>query len=192
MNSNNAIPIISIRRVNKTYTGGFQTLKNITLDILRGEIFVLLGPNGAGKSTLIGVIRGIVNASAGNSIADDHDTVRDYRAVCAAIGLVTQELHTDAFESLWATVNFSRGLFGKPPNHGLVEKVLRDLSLWADSFQKLQDETPADLWTLQGELAPPFESIAEKRWVAENKASPYTSQEKLPAGHFLLTPGVTG
>ncbi|WP_020483630.1 ABC transporter ATP-binding protein [Methylomonas sp. MK1] len=138
----NADPIISIRGVNKTYAGGFQALKNINLDIKRGEIFALLGANGAGKTTLIGVICGIVNASAGSIIADGHDTVRDYRAVRAAIGLVPQELHTDAFESVWATVNFSRGLFGKPPNHAYVEKVLRDLSLW--------DKRDAKIMSLSG------------------------------------------
>ncbi|MDT4289978.1 ABC transporter ATP-binding protein [Methylomonas sp. MO1] len=138
----NADPIISIRGVNKTYAGGLQALKNINLDIKRGEIFALLGANGAGKTTLIGVICGIVNASAGSIIADGHDTVRDYRAVRAAIGLVPQELHTDAFESVWATVNFSRGLFGKPPNHAYVEKVLRDLSLW--------DKRDAKIMSLSG------------------------------------------
>ncbi|QSB00937.1 ABC transporter ATP-binding protein [Methylomonas sp. EFPC1] len=135
-------PIISIRGVNKTYAGGFQALKNINLDIRRGEIFALLGANGAGKTTLIGVICGIVNASAGSIIADGHDTVRDYRAVRAAIGLVPQELHTDAFESVWATVNFSRGLFGKPPNPAYIEKVLRDLSLW--------DKRDAKIMSLSG------------------------------------------
>ncbi|WP_415879254.1 ABC transporter ATP-binding protein [Methylomonas sp. TEB] len=135
-------PIISIRGVNKTYAGGFQALKNINLDIRRGEIFALLGANGAGKTTLIGVICGIVNASAGSIIADGHDTVRDYRAVRAAIGLVPQELHTDAFESVWATVSFSRGLFGKPPNPAYVEKVLRDLSLW--------DKRDAKIMSLSG------------------------------------------
>ncbi|MEI8574704.1 ABC transporter ATP-binding protein [Methylomonas sp. LW13] len=135
-------PIISIRGVNKTYAGGFQALKNINLDIRRGEIFALLGANGAGKTTLIGVICGIVNASAGTIIADGHDTVRDYRAVRAAIGLVPQELHTDAFESVWATVSFSRGLFGKPPNPVYVEKVLRDLSLW--------DKRDAKIMSLSG------------------------------------------
>ncbi|WP_026603087.1 ABC transporter ATP-binding protein [Methylomonas sp. 11b] len=138
----NADPIISIRGVNKTYAGGLQALKNINLDIKRGEIFALLGANGAGKTTLIGVICGIVNASAGSIIADGHDTVRDYRAVRAAIGLVPQELHTDAFESVWATVNFSRGLFGKPPNHAYLEKVLRDLSLW--------DKRDAKIMSLSG------------------------------------------
>jgi ABC-2 type transport system ATP-binding protein len=138
----NTDPIISIRGVNKTYAGGFQALKNINLDIQRGEIFALLGPNGAGKTTLIGIVCGIVNASAGTIIADGHDTVRDYRAVRAAIGLVPQELHTDAFESVWATVNFSRGLFGKPPNHAYVEKVLRDLSLW--------DKRDAKIMSLSG------------------------------------------
>ncbi|CAD6872857.1 ABC transporter ATP-binding protein [Methylomonas fluvii] len=135
-------PIISIRGVSKTYAGGFQALKNINLDIKRGEIFALLGANGAGKTTLIGVICGIVNASAGTIIADGHDTVRDYRAVRAAIGLVPQELHTDAFESVWATVSFSRGLFGKPPNPAYVEKVLRDLSLW--------DKRDAKIMSLSG------------------------------------------
>jgi ABC-2 type transport system ATP-binding protein len=137
MNSNNSAAIISVRGVNKTYAGGFQALKNINLDIKRGEIFALLGPNGAGKTTLIGIICGIVNASSGVIIADGHDTVRDYRAVRAAIGLVPQELHTDAFESVWATVNFSRGLFGKPPDHVYVEKVLRDLSLWGKRDAKI-------------------------------------------------------
>ncbi|MDX8128942.1 ABC transporter ATP-binding protein [Methylomonas sp. OY6] len=135
-------PIISIRGVSKTYSGGFQALKNINLEIRRGEIFALLGANGAGKTTLIGVICGIVNASAGSIIADGHDTVRDYRAVRAAIGLVPQELHTDAFESVWATVSFSRGLFGKPPNPDYVEKVLRDLSLW--------DKRDAKIMSLSG------------------------------------------
>ncbi|WP_445367760.1 ABC transporter ATP-binding protein [Methylomonas sp. BW4-1] len=135
-------PIISIRGVSKTYAGGFQALKNINLDIKRGEIFALLGANGAGKTTLIGVICGIVNASAGTIIADGHDTVRDYRAVRAAIGLVPQELHTDAFESVWATVSFSRGLFGKPPNPAYIEKVLRDLSLW--------DKRDAKIMSLSG------------------------------------------
>ncbi|CAD6877513.1 Efflux ABC transporter, ATP-binding protein [Methylomonas albis] len=140
--SMNSDPIISIRGVNKTYAGGFQALKNINLDIKRGEIFALLGANGAGKTTLIGIVCGIVNASAGNIIADGYDTRRDYRAVRAAIGLVPQELHTDAFESVWATVNFSRGLFGKPPNPAYVEKVLRDLSLW--------DKRDAKIMSLSG------------------------------------------
>ncbi|MDD1619900.1 MAG: ABC transporter ATP-binding protein [Methylococcaceae bacterium] len=130
MTIDNAVPIISLRGVNKTYAGGFQALKNVDLDIKRGEIFALLGPNGAGKTTLIGIVCGIVNASSGTVIADGHDTVRDYRAARATIGLVPQELHTDAFESVWATIAFSRGLFGKPPNPAHLEKVLRDLSLW--------------------------------------------------------------
>ncbi len=130
MSTDNSVPIISARGVNKTYAGGFQALRNINLDIKRGEIFALLGPNGAGKTTLISIICGIVNATSGSIIADGHDTVRDYRAARSSIGLVPQELHTDAFESVWATINFSRGLFGKTPDAAYLEKVLRDLSLW--------------------------------------------------------------
>jgi ABC-2 type transport system ATP-binding protein len=125
-----ADPIVSVRGVSKTYAGGFQALKRVDLDIRRGEIFALLGPNGAGKTTLISIICGIARASEGVVIADGHDTERDYRAARAAIGLVPQELHTDAFETVWATVNFSRGLFGKAPDPVYIEKVLRDLSLW--------------------------------------------------------------
>jgi len=130
-------PIISMLDVNKTYAGGFQALKKINLEIRRGEIFALLGPNGAGKTTLINIICGIVKASSGTIIADGHDTVRDYRIVRAAIGLVPQELHTDSFESVWATIKFSRGLFGKAPNSAYLEKVLRDLSLWDKRNQKI-------------------------------------------------------
>jgi ABC-2 type transport system ATP-binding protein len=123
-------PIISVKNLVKTYASGFQALKGVSLDIERGEIFALLGPNGAGKTTLISVICGIVNPSAGSVSANGHDIVRDYRAARSQIGLVPQELSTDAFESVWATVTFSRGLFGKPANPGYLEKVLRDLSLW--------------------------------------------------------------
>ena len=129
--------IVSVRGVNKTYAGGFQALKNVNLDIRRGEIFALLGPNGAGKTTLISVICGMVNASEGTVIADGHDTVRDYRAARAAIGLVPQELHTDSFETVWATVSFSRGLFGKAPNPAYIEKILKDLSLWDKKDSKI-------------------------------------------------------
>jgi ABC-2 type transport system ATP-binding protein len=122
--------IVRVRGLSKTYAGGFQALKNVNLDIRRGEIFALLGPNGAGKTTLISVICGMSNASEGSVTADGHDTVRDYRAARAAIGLVPQELHTDSFETVWATVSFSRGLFGKAPNPALIEKILKDLSLW--------------------------------------------------------------
>src|SRR6218665_1805831 len=132
-----ADPIVSVRGVSKTYAGGFQALKRVDLDIRRGEIFALLGPNGAGKTTLISIICGIANASEGVVLADGHDTVRDYRAARAAIGLLPQELHTDAFESVWATVNFSRGLFGKTPDPAYVEKVLRDLSLWDKKDNKI-------------------------------------------------------
>lgn len=125
-----AEPIVRVRGVSKTYAGGFQALKRIDLDIRRGEIFALLGPNGAGKTTLISIICGIANASEGVVIADGFETVRDYRQARAAIGLVPQELHTDAFESVWATVSFSRGLFGKAPDPAYIEKVLKDLSLW--------------------------------------------------------------
>ena len=119
-----------VRGLGKTYAGGFQALKNVNLDIHRGEIFALLGPTGAGKTTLISVICGMTNATEGSVTADGHDTVRDYRAARAAIGLVPQELHTDSFETVWATVSFSRGLFGKAPNPALIEKILKDLSLW--------------------------------------------------------------
>ncbi|MEO7324004.1 MAG: ABC transporter ATP-binding protein [Dokdonella sp.] len=130
-------PIISVRNLDKTYASGYQALKNIDLDIRRGEIFALLGPNGAGKTTLISIICGIVNASAGSVVADGHDIVRDYRAARAKIGLVPQELSTDAFENVWSTLKFSRGLFGKPPNPAHLEKVLRDLSLWDKKDSKI-------------------------------------------------------
>ncbi|SFM57229.1 ABC transporter ATP-binding protein [Marinobacter zhejiangensis] len=123
-------PDISVRNLSKVYAGGFQALKNINLDIQRGEIFALLGPNGAGKTTLISIICGIVNLSSGTVLASGHDIVRDYRAARSAIGLVPQELNTDAFETVWDAVSFSRGLFGKPANPAHIEKVLKDLSLW--------------------------------------------------------------
>ena len=135
-------PIISIQNLTKTYATGFQALKGVNLDIRRGEIFALLGPNGAGKTTLIGVTCGIVNPSSGKVLADGHDIVSDYRAARSKIGLVPQELTTDAFESVWATVNFSRGLFGKSRNPELIEKILRDLSLW--------DKKDAKVMTLSG------------------------------------------
>ncbi len=134
--------IVSVRDVGKTYASGFEALRRINLDIRRGEIFALLGPNGAGKTTLISIICGIVNASRGKVIADGHDTVHEYRAARAAIGLVPQELHTDAFESVMATLKFSRGLFGKPPDPAHLEKVLRELSLW--------DKRNAKIMTLSG------------------------------------------
>ena len=123
-------PIISVKNLTKTYASGFHALKNIDLEIRRGEIFALLGPNGAGKTTLINVICGIVNPTSGTVLADGHDIISDYRAARSKIGLVPQELTTDAFESVWATVNFSRGLFGKPRDFALCEKLLRELSLW--------------------------------------------------------------
>ena len=129
--------IVRVRGVSKTYAGGFQALKNVTLDIRRGEIFALLGPNGAGKTTLISIICGMSNASAGTITADGHDTMRDYRAARATIGLVPQELHTDSFETVWDTVSFSRGLFGKPANPALIEKILKDLSLWDKKGSKI-------------------------------------------------------
>jgi ABC-2 type transport system ATP-binding protein len=130
-------PIISIRQLGKTYASGFHALKSVDLDIQRGEIFALLGPNGAGKTTLISIICGIVTPSAGTVMADGHDVVRDFRAARAKIGLVPQELSTDAFETVWSTVTFSRGLFGKPPNPAHIEKVLRDLSLWDKKDSKI-------------------------------------------------------
>lgn len=135
-------PIISVRGVHKTYAGGFQALRNIDLEIRRGEIFALLGPNGAGKTTLIGIICGIVNPTSGTVVAAGHDIRKDYRAARAAIGLVPQELHTDAFESVWATVRFSRGLFGKAPNPDYLERILRALSLW--------DKRDAKIMSLSG------------------------------------------
>jgi ABC-2 type transport system ATP-binding protein len=130
-------PIISVTNLTKIYASGFHALKNINLDIQRGEIFALLGPNGAGKTTLISIICGIVNPGEGVVLADGYNIVTDYRAARARIGLVPQELTTDAFESVWATVNFSRGLFGKPPNNAYLEKVLRDLSLWDKKDSKI-------------------------------------------------------
>src|SRR5205085_8478550 len=123
-------PIIAISNLSKTYASGFEALKSIDLAIYPGEIFALLGPNGAGKTTLISIICGIVNPSGGTVLADGHDIVADYRAARSKIGLVPQELATDAFETVWATVSFSRGLFGKRADPALVEKVLKDLSLW--------------------------------------------------------------
>src|SRR5260221_3817713 len=122
-------PIISIKDVAKTYATGFQALKPVNLDIERSEIFALLGPNGAGKTTLINIICGIVTASTGTVTADGHDIVRDYRAARAKIGLVPQELTTDAFETVWDTVTFSRGLFGRAANPAYITGLLRDLSL---------------------------------------------------------------
>ncbi|AOO84108.1 ABC transporter ATP-binding protein [Bosea vaviloviae] len=123
-------PIISVTNLSKTYKSGFSALKGVDLSIRRGEIFALLGPNGAGKTTLISIICGLVNPSSGQVLADGHDIVTDYRAARAKIGLVPQELTTDAFETVWSTVNFSRGLFGKRRDSALVEQVLKDLTLW--------------------------------------------------------------
>jgi ABC-2 type transport system ATP-binding protein len=125
-----APPAIAVRGLSKTYASGFEALKNIDLEIRSGEIFALLGPNGAGKTTLINIICGLVNPSAGSVLAAGHDIAREYRAARTLIGLVPQELTTDAFESVRATIAFSRGLFGKPPDPAYLEKVLRDLTLW--------------------------------------------------------------
>ena len=122
--------IISVSNLSKTYASGFQALKSVDLEIRRGEIFALLGPNGAGKTTLISIICGLVNPSSGTVLADGHDISRDYRAARSAIGLVPQELTTDAFETVWSTVSFSRGLFGRARNPAHIEQVLRNLSLW--------------------------------------------------------------
>ena len=135
-------PIISIQNLSKTYASGFQALKNVSLEIRRGEIFALLGPNGAGKTTLINIVCGIVNPSAGIVLVDGHDNIKDYRAARSLIGLVPQELTTDAFESVFANVSYSRGLFGKRKNPAHVEKVLKDLSLW--------DKKDAKIMTLSG------------------------------------------
>jgi ABC-2 type transport system ATP-binding protein len=129
--------IISVSHLSKTYASGLQALKDVNLEIRRGEIFALLGPNGAGKTTLIGIICGIVNPTEGQVLADGHDIRRDYRAARAKIGLVPQELTTNAFETVWADVNFSRGLFGKRRDPAFIEKVLRDLSLWEKKDSKI-------------------------------------------------------
>ena len=134
--------IISIRGLSKTYASGFRALGRIDLEIRRGEIFALLGPNGAGKTTLINIVCGIVTPSAGTVTVDGHDIVKDYRASRALIGLVPQELTTNAFETVWATVSFTRGLFGQPSDPALIEKVLRDLSLW--------DKKDGTIMTLSG------------------------------------------
>ena len=129
--------IISVSNLSKTYASGFHALKSINLEIRRGEIFALLGPNGAGKTTLINIICGIVNPSGGTVTVDGHDIIRDYRAARSLIGLVPQELTTDAFETVWATTSFSRGLFGKPPNPAHIAKVLKSLSLWDKKDSKI-------------------------------------------------------
>jgi len=134
--------VLTVSGLSKTYASGFHALKNVDLEIRRGEIFALLGPNGAGKTTLINIICGIVTASTGTVTADGHDHTRDFRAARAKIGLVPQELTTDMFETVWNTLTFSRGLFGKPRNPAIIEKVLRDLSLW--------DKKDAKIMTLSG------------------------------------------
>ncbi|MCB8819909.1 ABC transporter ATP-binding protein [Microvirga rosea] len=130
--------VISVSQLSKIYASGFQALRNVNLDIRRQEIFALLGPNGAGKTTLISTICGIVSPSSGRVSVDGHDIVRDYRAARTRIGLVPQELSTDAFESVWDTVKFSRGLFGKGPNPAYIEKILKDLSLWDKRDTKIR------------------------------------------------------
>jgi ABC-2 type transport system ATP-binding protein len=132
-------PVVSIRNLSKRYAGGHEALKDVSLDIARGEIFALLGPNGAGKTTLISIVCGIVTPSAGSIAADGFDIARDYRSARSKIGLVPQELHTDAFETVWATVTFSRGLFGCAPDPAYVEKILKDLSLWEKRKAKIME-----------------------------------------------------
>ena len=135
-------PVIEIKGLSKTYKSGLQALKTVDLEIGKGEIFALLGPNGAGKTTLISIVCGIVTPSTGTVLADGFDIRKDYRKARTAIGLVPQELTTDAFETVWATVTLSRGLFGKAPNPAHIEKVLRELSLW--------DKKDAKIMTLSG------------------------------------------
>ena len=132
-------PIIRIAGLTKRYASGQEALSDVNLEISPGEIFALLGPNGAGKTTLISILCGIVTPTSGTVTADGHDIVRDYRAARSKIGLVPQELHTDAFESVWDTVSFSRGLFGRAPNPAFIEKLLRDLSLWDKRATKIKE-----------------------------------------------------
>ncbi len=132
-------PIISIKNLFKTYDSGFKALNDINLQIYPGEIFALLGPNGAGKTTLISIICGIVNPTKGTVCADGHNVIKEYRAARSKIGLVPQELTTDAFESVWATVSFSRGLFGKAPDNDYLEKLLKQLSLWDKRNSKMRE-----------------------------------------------------
>ena len=131
--------MISVAKLSKTYESGFKALEDVDLEIRRGEIFALLGPNGAGKTTLISIVCGIVNPTSGVVRVDGHDMVSEYRAARSMIGLVPQEISTDAFESVWATVSFSRGLFGKAPNPAHIEKLLRELSLWDKKDSKIMD-----------------------------------------------------
>ncbi len=131
-------PILEVRNLDKTYASGFQALKDVNLSINKGEIFALLGPNGAGKTTLISIICGIVNATGGSVTVDGYDIIRDYRQTRSRIGLVPQELTRDAFEYVWTTLRFTRGLFGKPRNDAYLEKVLRDLQLWEKRNSQLR------------------------------------------------------
>jgi ABC-2 type transport system ATP-binding protein len=169
-------PIISVSGLSKTYGTGFKALSNIDLEIQHGEIFALLGPNGAGKTTLISIICGIANPTAGTVSVDGHDILKSWRAARSMIGLVPQELHTDSFETVWATVSFSRGLFGKPKNPAHVEKVLKDLSLW--------DKKDARIVTLSGGMkrrvmiakaspssSPPITSKRPRRWPTASASS---------------------
>jgi ABC-2 type transport system ATP-binding protein len=138
MMDNNSAPVIAVANLTKSYASGLAALRNVTLDIRQGEIFALLGPNGAGKTTLINIICGIVTPTSGRVLAGGHDVTRDYRAARAKIGLVPQELTTDSFETVWATVTFSRGLFGRAPDPAYIDKVLRDLSLWDKRHDKIR------------------------------------------------------
>ena len=164
-------PVIRVENVSKTYAGGFEALKSVNLDINEGEIFALLGPNGAGKTTLINIICGIVNKSGGRVLVNGYDNVEDFRQARTQIGLVPQELSTDTFESVGATVSFSRGLFGKPPSADHIEKVLRSLHLW--------DKKDNIILTLSGGMKrsgskPPAResSTARSKNVAASTASP--------------------
>jgi len=131
--------VLSIANLGKRYASGQEALKDVSLEVRRGEIFALLGPNGAGKTTLINIVCGIVVPTEGSVLADGHDIVRDFRVTRSRIGLVPQELATDMFEQVWSTVSFSRGLFGKPPNPALIEKILRDLSLWEKRHSTIRE-----------------------------------------------------
>ena len=183
--------IISIRDLSKTYASGLQALKGVDLDIERGEIFGLLGPNGAGKTTLIGIVCGIVNASTGSVTVDGHDIGRDFRAARGMIGLVPQELTAGAFETVWDTVGFTRGLFGKPPSPAIIERTLRDLSLWDkrdDKIVTLSGRHEAARADRQGAVARAGDPVPRR---ADGRGRRRTPPRHVGAGARVAERGVT-